>query len=321
MREWLDRMWLDRMWRQRQAAGLVVLAVVWLPAADAWWLGPRRTELGQRREALAQLREEIAATRQAPARLAAVEAELAALEARVGGAGAAGRAAGDSASLLRRVELLASGTGLRIRGFTPQPALVHELHAEWPSRLELSGSFHELLAFLERLADCAADVVVGNLEVRAADAADTGAAVTVACTVTALGFNAATDAGPARAVDTACAPAAAGGVADAGAAAAAVDPFSRLAPAADPLPATARVPGLPGLRVGELTLQGLVRTGGGPLAVVAAPDGETYLLRGGEQLLDGTVAAVHADAVVFREYGAGAARETRRTLADAVDGR
>ena len=83
----------------------------------------------------------------------------------------------------------------------------------------------------------------------------------------------------------------------------------------------ARAPGLPGLRVSELTLQGLVRSGGRPLAVVAAPDGETYLLRGGEQLLDGTVAAVHADAVVFLEYVDGAARETSRTLADSTDRR
>ena len=135
------RQWLDRMWRGRQAAGLVVLAVVWLPAVDAWWLGPRRVELMQGRDALAQMRKEIAGTRQATTRLAAVEAELAALEARIDGAGALRREAGETAFLLRSFELLASGTGVAIRGFTPQPALVHELHTEWPTRLELSGGY------------------------------------------------------------------------------------------------------------------------------------------------------------------------------------
>ena len=315
------RQWLDRMWRLRQAAGLVVLAVVWLPAVDACWLGPRRVELAQRRDAVAQMRKEIAVTRQATTRLAAVEAELAALEARIHGAGAVGREAGDTAFLLRRVELLASGTGLGIRGFTPQPALVHELHTEWPTRLELSGGYRELLAFFERLASCAADVVVEDLAIRAVDASDAGATVAATSTITALGFNAETGVRDTRAADSECPPREAVGAGAEGDVTAPDDPFSRWTPAADRLPVAARVPGLPGLRVGELTLQGLVHTAGGPLAVVAAPDGETYLLRGGEQLLDGTVVAVHADTVVFREYGAGAARETRRKLADAVDGR
>ena len=315
------RPWLDRVWRQRQAAGLVVLALVWLPVVDAWWMGPRRVELAQRRDALAQMREDIAGTRQAATRLAAVEAELAALQARIGSAGAVRREAGHSASLLRRVELLADATGLGIRGFTPQPALVHEVHSEWPTRLELSGGFHALLAFFERLANCAAHVVVEDVEIRTVDGANPGPTISAACTITALGFNGDAGTGNARAADAPCPPPAAGGVAAPNAATAPPDPFSRWTPATDPFSVAARAPGLPGLRVGELTLQGLVRTGDGPLAMVAAPDGETYLLRGGEQLLDGTVVAVHADAVVFREYGNGAARETRRTLADAGDGR
>lgn len=313
--------WLERVWRRRQAAGLVLLAVIWLPAVDVWWLAPRRAELLQRRDALAQMRAEIAGMRPATTRLPLVAAELAALEADVHGSAAVRPAAGDTTSLLRRVELLASGSGLDIRGFAPQPARVHELHTEWPTRLELSGGYPALLAFFGRLASCATDVVVEDLAVRAVDAPGGGAAVAATCTITALGFNDGTGAGGARAADGACGPAAAGGGGAPDAAPGPADPFSRRTPAAGPLPVAARPPGLPGLRVGELTLQGLVRTAGGPLAVVAAPDGETYLLRGGERLLDGTVVAVHADAVVFREHGDGAARETRRALADAVDGR
>ena len=309
--------WLDGMWRRRQAAGLVVLAVIWLPIVDVWWLGPRRVELAQRRDALAQMREELAGMRQATTRAAALEAELAVLEARVRAAGAARRDGADSASVLRRVERLAAGAGLGIRGFVPQPALAHELYAEWPTRLELSGGYHALLAFFERLATCAADIVVEDIELRAVDGGDAGAAVAAACTITAIGFHGETGASDARAADAGCPPPAAG-VAAAGDAPAPADPFAPFTPAAGRPPVAARAPGLPGLRIDELTLQGLVRSGGAPLAVVAAPDGETFLLRGGERLLDGAVAAVHADAVVFREDG-GAGRETRRTLADDDD--
>ena len=267
------------------------------------------------------MRTEIAATQQATTRLAVIAAELAALEASVHSAAAVGREAGETAFLLRRVELLASGTGLGIRGFTPQPALVHELHTEWPTRLELSGGYPALLAFFERLASCAEDVVIEDLAIRAVDAPDGGATVNATCTITALGFSDGMGVRDARAADAACAVTSDAGVAAPDAAPEPADPFSRRMPAANPLPVAVRAPGLPGLRVGELTLQGLVRTAGGPLAVVAAPDGETYLLRGGEQLLDGAVVAVQADTVVFREHGDGAARETRRTLADAVDER
>ena len=198
---------------------------------------------------------------------------------------------------------------------------MHELHTEWPTRLELSGAYPALLAFFERLASCAEDVVIEDLAVRAVDATDGGATVNATCTITAIGFSDGMGVRDARAADAACAPTSAAGVAAPDAAPGPADPFSRRIVAAEQIPVAARVPGLPGLRVGELTLQGLVRTAGGPLAVVAAPDGETYLLRGGEQLLDGTVVAVHADTVVFREHRDGAARETRRTLADAVEGR
>ena len=191
---------------------------------------------------------------------------------------------------------------------------------KWPTRLELRGGYHALLSFFARLASCAPDIVVEDIELRAVDEADAGAAVAAACTITAIGFHGETGASDARAADAGCPPDATGGVAAAGAAPAPADPFAPFAPAADGPAVAARAPGLPGLRIDELTLQGLVHAGGAPLAVVAAPDGGTYLLRGGERLLDGAVAAVQADAVVFREDGA-AARETRRTLADEDDGR
>ena len=320
MRRWLEQR-LGGMWRRRQAAGLVVLAVIWLPAVDVWWLGPQRVELAQRRDALAQMRAEIAGMRKATARLAAVEAEVTGLEARVHGAGAVRRETGETASLLRRVELLAGEAGLAIRGFTPRAAVEYELHSEWPTRLELSGSYPALLAFFERLANCAAYVVVDDLEIRAVDVPGADGAVAAACTITMLGLDGGTEARDARATGVACPSPAGGRAAAPDAAAQPADPFSRWAPAADRSPVAARIPGLPGLRVGELTLQGLVRTADGTLAVVAAPGGETYLVRGGEQLLDGAVVAVQADAVVFREDRAGAVRETRRTLADAGDGR
>ena len=306
-----------------RAAGLVAVVVVWLLAFQVWWVVPRRTVVEDRQTALAGMRTELTRLRLEADRLPAVETGIADLEARLAEARTARADARDTAALLRRIELLADAATLSMRGYTPEAALVHELYSEWPSRLELSGGYEDLRLFFDRIDDCVGEVAIGDLALRATDAADDGATVSAAFTVTAFAFNGAARESTAWAPDAACLP-------DRGAPNTApdeaethADPFAPLSPGDDRLGIETRAPGLPGLRVGELTLQGLVRSAGRPLAVVAAPGGEIYILRGGELLLDGSVAAVNADGVVFleRSRGSAVAKETRRTLVDPADGR
>ena len=315
------RQWLGRLRRYRQVAARVALAVIWWPVLQVWWLAPQRAELAERRTALAQKQAEIARMEQAAARLPAAESEVAALQSHVDAARVALGAAGDAAYLLRRIERLASATGVRITGFTPQPALVHELHSEWPTGLELSGRYRDVLAFHAGLAGCAAELAVDDFTIRAVEAAEGDATVAVSSTLRAFGFNGAGDGLDGGGAHAGCEPSTGAGDGPADGAPPPADPFSRMSPPEAAPAAAARPPGLPGLRVGELTLQGLVRGAGRPLAVVAAPDGETHLLRGGERLLDGVVKAVHAGGVVFVEYVGGAARETRLALTNPADGR
>ena len=60
-----------------------------------------------------------------------------------------------------------------------------------------------------------------------------------------------------------------------------------------------RKPGLPGLGVGEVTLKGTMASRGGYLALLRGADAKTYIVRPGDRLLDGSVQAVTADAVVI----------------------
>ena len=306
-----------------RAAGLVAVAVVWLLAFQIWWVAPRRTVVEDRQAALARMRTELTRLRQEADRLPAVEAGIADLETRLAEELTARADARDTAALLRRIESLADAATLSMRGYTPEAALVYELHSEWPSRLELSGGYEDLRLFFDRIDGCVGEVAIGNLALRATDAADDGATVSAAFTVTAFAFNGAARDSTGWTPDAACSP-------DRGAPNAApderethADPFAPLPSGGDALAIGTRVPGLPGLRVGELTLQGLVSSAGRPLAVVAAPGGEIYILHGGERLLDGSVAAVQANAVVFLERagGSGVAREIRRTLVYQADRR
>ncbi len=60
-----------------------------------------------------------------------------------------------------------------------------------------------------------------------------------------------------------------------------------------------RPDGLPGVAVSDVAIKGIIANNGTYLGMVQAPDGKTYLVRGGEKLYDASVKAVLADAIVF----------------------
>jgi type IV secretory pathway VirB10-like protein len=81
------------------------------------------------------------------------------------------------------------------------------------------------------------------------------------------------------------------------------DPFESLlgrqgGKAAGPLP-----PGIRGLQVSTLRLDGLVKAPNGMIAVVSNPQARTYFLREGDHLFDGSVEKISMDGVSFHEEG------------------
>ncbi len=63
--------------------------------------------------------------------------------------------------------------------------------------------------------------------------------------------------------------------------------------------AGARVAGLSGLGVGEVTLRGTMASREGFVAILQGSDEKTYIVRAGERLMDGTIRAITANAVVM----------------------
>ena len=62
-------------------------------------------------------------------------------------------------------------------------------------------------------------------------------------------------------------------------------------------------PGKPGLQIGTLRLDGIVKSSNGMIAVVANPQQRTYFLREGDKLFDGTVEKISMEGVTFHEEG------------------
>jgi Tfp pilus assembly protein PilP len=83
------------------------------------------------------------------------------------------------------------------------------------------------------------------------------------------------------------------------------DPFvsliNRGSDARPSAPAGSRPEGIAGLAVEELAVRGILQTRGGWVAMVAAPSGRSYTIRPGDRLLDGSVRAINAQAVVLMQ--------------------
>jgi len=67
-------------------------------------------------------------------------------------------------------------------------------------------------------------------------------------------------------------------------------------------PAKSRPPGLPGMLVEELRVEGIIEMPSGILAFVLGRDNVSYIIRPGTQLYNGEVSEIHPNKVVFRQY-------------------
>ena len=62
-----------------------------------------------------------------------------------------------------------------------------------------------------------------------------------------------------------------------------------------------RPPGLPGIAIDDVVLQGLWKTRAGYVAQIRGTDNKSHLLRAGDQLFDGEVLRIGPNEVVFRQ--------------------
>ncbi|HUL16119.1 MAG TPA: hypothetical protein VLV88_08995 [Terriglobales bacterium] len=81
------------------------------------------------------------------------------------------------------------------------------------------------------------------------------------------------------------------------------DPFESLVNAQKNKGKANLPPGIAGLQVSTLRLDGIVKAPNGMIAVVTNPQSRTYFLREGDQLYDGKVDKIAMDSVTFHEEG------------------
>jgi hypothetical protein len=79
------------------------------------------------------------------------------------------------------------------------------------------------------------------------------------------------------------------------------DPFRSLLVRAENRGRGVRPPGIAGIAIDDITLQGIWRTRAGYVAQIRATDNKSYLLRPGDLLYDGEVTSVGPNEVGFRQ--------------------
>ena len=169
--------------RRLLAAGVLVsLAVV--SAFRILWVGPRRELLAARRVELEQSRAEVARAGREAGRLAVIEAEVERLRRRHAALRRALPGSRDAPALLRGLQGIAAQAGLTMEAFTLEAVRVGERFEEWPVRLEMTGGFHALTAFLDAVRRLPRIVSVGRLSIRALPPGTGAATIAVTCTAT-----------------------------------------------------------------------------------------------------------------------------------------
>ena len=121
--------------------------------------------------------------------LPAFEASVAELDARLESLWAVLPEEKDAGALLRRLQTIATQSNLSIRAFTPQAAVVQALHSDWPSRLELSGTYHNLGIFFDRVSRFSQIINISDVEIRAIDPPGLNTTISAACTATTYVLN------------------------------------------------------------------------------------------------------------------------------------
>ncbi len=167
-----------------QVGAFLALAVTLFVVFRLYYVGPeleaqaaRQVELDGKRAALQQARQDAI-------ELAAFEAEVTDLNRRLDALRAVLPEQQEVSELLRRLQTFAVQSNLTIRAFRPQAAVTHEMHAEWPIRLQLDGTFHNLGMFLDRISKFARIINVSDVVIRAKEPPELNQTITAEATAT-----------------------------------------------------------------------------------------------------------------------------------------
>lgn len=165
-----------------QLALFLVIALAAVGSFYWYYVQGVHERLAAQQQKLDGLRADIAKGQATARQLPQFQQQVAELEARLAALRDVLPEEKDVGDLLRGIQTLAVQSNLQIRGFKPAPIVARQLHAEWPIRLELDGTYHNLGQFFDRVGKYSRIINIGNVQIRAKDEPQPGSTITVDCT-------------------------------------------------------------------------------------------------------------------------------------------
>lgn len=172
-----------------QVGAFFLVSVIGFLVFHYYWAVPQQDSMTIQEQELAQKNLEIRRAQQTANQLPEFQAEVEDLQTQLDGLSAVLPEQRDASELLRRLQTLAAQSNLTIRAFVPQAMAQQELHSEWPIRLQLIGTYHNLVTFFDRVSKFPRIIRVGDVLIRPLEPARLNATVAAECTATTFVLN------------------------------------------------------------------------------------------------------------------------------------
>ena len=167
-----------------QVLAFLLVASALFAVFRLYYVGPQLEAQAQQQAELEQKRADLEQARQDAVELAAFRAEVDDLNSRLEALSAVLPEQEEVSELLRRLQTFAVQSNLTIRAFRPQAAVTREMHSEWPYRLQLDGTYHNLGIFFDRISKFSRIINISDVVIRAKDPPELNLTITAECTAT-----------------------------------------------------------------------------------------------------------------------------------------
>jgi len=147
--------------------GYLIVAAVIFALVFFFYFKPRNAELQDLRESREKLEKEVQVLKEKKKELDKIEAELVVLNATLKDLEQIIPQKKEIADILRRIQQLAYDSRLNVLKFQPRGEAKKEFYAEWPINIEISGTYHNLGLFFDRLSKFSRLFNINNFSITA----------------------------------------------------------------------------------------------------------------------------------------------------------
>lgn len=144
------------------ALAAVVLGVTWW-----YWIDPKHGEIASQESKLQDLQRQVQEIRAAEKDLPRFREEVRALELELDKLLRILPARRNTQGLIRRIRLLVERGDFNLKSFDPGNPVDRDFYAEWPIKIDLDGSYHNLALFFDRISRFSRIINIENLQIQA----------------------------------------------------------------------------------------------------------------------------------------------------------